>query len=92
VLHEAAELAPKENEPLPEWREAKVDIFLLTCELPHAGQVTSWTALALRTSSSNGQLQSPHTNSNRGINHSHDQEVWFFILCLDAYPIRWLHR
>jgi hypothetical protein len=91
VLHEAAELAPKEKPPPPERREANVDIFLLTCVLPHTGQVTSCTALALRTSSSNGRLQSPHTNSNRGINHSYDQDVWFFILCLDAQLIRWLH-
>jgi hypothetical protein len=54
VLQETAELAPKENEPPPERREAKVEIFLFTCELPHSGQVTSLTELALRTNSSNG--------------------------------------
>ena len=54
VLQEAAELAPSENEP-PETREAKVEIFLFTCELPHLGQVTSLMALALRTSSSKGR-------------------------------------
>jgi hypothetical protein len=70
VLQEAAELAPKENELPAEAREANVDIFLLTCKLPHEGHVTSLTALALRTSSSKGRLQSAHTNSNRGINHS----------------------
>ena len=40
VLHEAAELAPRENDPPPETREANVEIFLLTCELPQIGQVT----------------------------------------------------
>jgi hypothetical protein len=71
VLHEAAELAPRENDPPPpETREAKVEIFLFTCELPHFGQVTSLIALVLRTSSSKDRLQSLHTNSNRGIKHS----------------------
>lgn len=74
VLHEAAELAPRENEPPPEPREAKVDIFLLTCELPQLGQVTSLTALALRTSSSKGRLQSAHMNSNKGIDRSYRKE------------------
>jgi hypothetical protein len=75
VLHEAAELAPRENEPPPELREAKVEIFLVTCKLPQVGQMTSLTALELRTSSSKGRLQSVQTNSNRGINHSWFNEI-----------------
>jgi hypothetical protein len=47
--------------------EAKVEIFLVTFWLLHAGQTTSLTALALRTSSSNGQPHSAHTNSKMGI-------------------------
>jgi hypothetical protein len=70
VLHEAAELAPRENEPPPEIRDANVEIFLFTCELPHSGQITLSIALALCTSSSKDWLQSEHTNSNRGIKHS----------------------
>jgi hypothetical protein len=54
VLHEAPELAPRENEKPPLPRDANVEIFLFTCELPHFGQVTSLTALALRTNSSKG--------------------------------------
>jgi hypothetical protein len=67
VLHEAAELAPNESEPAPEPFEAKVDIFLAIFWLPQAGQLTPSTALALRTSTSNGLLQSVHTNSNNGM-------------------------
>jgi hypothetical protein len=70
VPHEAAELALREKDPPPVTRDAKVEIFLFTCELPHFGQVTSLIALLLRTSSSKDRLQSAHTNSNRGIKHS----------------------
>jgi hypothetical protein len=75
VLHEAAELVPRENAPPSETREAKVEIFLFTCVLPQVGQVTSLTMLALRTSSSKGRLQSAHINSNRGINHSWRKDI-----------------
>jgi hypothetical protein len=92
VLHEAAVLAPREKEPPPETREAKVEIFLLTCELPHFGQVTSLIALLLRTSSSKDRLQSAHTNSNRGIKHSWHKDIFGFILCLDAQAAERLHR
>jgi hypothetical protein len=67
VLHEADGPALSENEPPPVIFEAKVEIFFFTCRLPQVGQITSSTALELRTSSSNGWLQVAHTNSNRGI-------------------------
>jgi hypothetical protein len=56
-----------ENELPPDTLEAKVEIFFLTFWLLHAGQTTSLAALALRTSSSNGQPHSAHTNSKMGI-------------------------
>jgi hypothetical protein len=67
VVQEAAELAPNESEPAPVPFEAKVDIFFEIFWLPQAGHFTPSTALALRTSSSNGFLQSVHTNSNNGM-------------------------
>ncbi len=67
VLQEAAELAPNENEAAPEPFEAKVDIFFDIFWLPQAGHLTPSAALVLRTSSSNGLLQSLHTNSNNGM-------------------------
>jgi hypothetical protein len=67
VLQEAAELAPNESIPAPEPFEAKVDIFFEISWLPQAGHFTLSIALALRTSSSNGWLQSVHTNSNNGM-------------------------
>jgi hypothetical protein len=67
VLQEAAELAPNESKPAPVPFEAKVDIFLAIFWPPQAGHFTPSTALALRTSSSNGLLQSVHTNSNNGM-------------------------
>jgi hypothetical protein len=67
VLQEAAELPPNESEPAPVPFEAKVDIFFEIFWLPQVGHFTPTTALALRTSSSNGLLQSAHTNSNNGM-------------------------
>jgi hypothetical protein len=66
VLQEDA-AAPREKEFPPEILEAKEEIFFLICGLPQAGQFTSWIALALRSSSSNGSPQSVHTNSNIGM-------------------------
>jgi len=51
---ELLKLLPNEAELPPESREANVEIFLVTFWLWHAGQVTSLTLLALKTSSSNG--------------------------------------
>jgi hypothetical protein len=51
---QAAALAFSEIEPPPATFEANLEIFLRTCGLPQAGQVTPSVALALRTSSSNG--------------------------------------
>jgi hypothetical protein len=56
-----------ENELPPATLEAKVEIFFLTFALWHAGQTTSLTTLALRTSSSNGFPHSAQTNSKIGI-------------------------
>jgi hypothetical protein len=70
VEHEAADPALKENELLPAILEAKVDIFFLTSELPHAGQATPSTVLALRTSSSKSRSQVLQTNSKSGMVHS----------------------
>ena len=67
VLHEEAALLPSENDPPPETLEAKVDTFLRTCWLWQAGQVTSFTALALRTNSSNDLPQLVQLNSNKGM-------------------------
>lgn len=66
VLQAAEELL-KESELPPDALEAKVDIFFFTCGLPQAGQVTSPTELALRTSSSNGRPHWLQTNSKIGI-------------------------
>jgi hypothetical protein len=60
-------LGLKENEPPPETLDAKVDTFFFTAFDWHFGQVTSLTALLLRTNSSNDFPQSPHTNSKIGI-------------------------
>ena len=59
-----------ETEVPPETFEAKVEIFLLMCWLPQHGHTTSSTALALRTSSSNGSPHSEHSNSNNGMHTS----------------------
>ncbi len=67
VLHEEAALLPSENDPPPETLEAKVDTFLRTCWLWQAGQITSFTALALRTNSSKDFPQSVQVNSNKGM-------------------------
>jgi len=69
VLQEAALLA-KEELLFPVTREAKVEICFITCSPLQFGQVTSSTALTLRTSSSNGSPQSAHTNSKIGMVHS----------------------
>lgn len=53
VLQEDAELRLEEREPPPMILAAKVEIFRCTSELLHTGQLTSLTALALRSSSSN---------------------------------------
>ena len=52
-----------ENESPPLGRAAKADICLVTCWLPQTGQATSAPAALLRTSFSNGCLQSSHLNS-----------------------------
>jgi hypothetical protein len=51
------------DEAPPLTREAKVDSFFFTWRLPHAGQATSVTRLALSTNSSNGSPQSGQSNS-----------------------------
>jgi hypothetical protein len=70
VLHAPDEAALPSEIELPLSREAKVEIFLRTCGLPHSGQTTSSTALLLRTSSSNDSEHSLHSNSKIGINFS----------------------
>ncbi len=67
VLHEAEDVEPNEKllEPIP--LEANFEIFFFTCVEPQTGQVTSSTALELRTSSSKSLSQVVHTNSNNGI-------------------------
>jgi len=50
-------------------REAKVEIFLVICELPQCGQTTWLTALELKTNSSNSRWHSLHVNSYNGIDH-----------------------
>jgi hypothetical protein len=67
VLQLEAGALLNENELPPATLEAKVEIFFLTCWLLQAGQITSFVALALRTSSSNGQPHSSQTNSKIGI-------------------------
>jgi hypothetical protein len=69
VLQEAAgalEYAPVD----PATIEAKVEICFATWLLPQDGQITSPTALELRTSSSKGDPQSWHKNSKIGIHFS----------------------
>jgi len=68
VLQEALEL--KEDGLPPLNFEAKVETFLRTCLLWHAGQTTSLVALALRTSSSKESPHSRQVNSKIGINSS----------------------
>jgi hypothetical protein len=65
-LQEAAELVEKPLLDPTAW-EAKIDICLITWALPQDGQVTSSITDALRSSSSNGEPQSWHTNSKIGI-------------------------
>lgn len=61
-LHaDAPALSEKELFPLDV--DAKSDIFFLISGLWQEGQIISFTALALRTSSSNGLPHSVHTNS-----------------------------
>jgi hypothetical protein len=54
VLHAGALLAFKEYALPPAIFVAKIEIFFSTCELSHDGHTTLVTALALKTSSSNG--------------------------------------
>jgi hypothetical protein len=70
VLQLAEERLYAETELAPEIFEANVEIFFLTCWLPQHGHTTSSTALALRTSSSNGSPHSEHSNSNNGMHTS----------------------
>jgi len=84
VLQEAAELPPNESKPAPEPFEAKVDSFFEISWLPQAGHFTPSTALALRTSSSNGRSHSLHTNSNNGMNFSSRMGMTDMHLFLDA--------
>jgi hypothetical protein len=72
VLHAPDEAALPSEIELPLSREAKLEIFLRTCGLPHSGQTTSSTALLLRTSSSKDSEQSLHSNSKMGMKLS-----WF---------------
>jgi hypothetical protein len=65
-LQEAVELVEKPLLDPTAW-EAKIDICLITWALPQDGQVTSSITDALRSSSSNGEPQSWHTNSKIGI-------------------------
>jgi hypothetical protein len=67
VLQAAGAEIPRLKAAPPLTFEANVETFLRTCRLPHLGQITSSTALALRTSSSNSFLHSVHSNSNIGI-------------------------
>jgi hypothetical protein len=66
VPQEAA-LWPAEKPDPPLTLEAKMEIFLEISLLPQDGQFTSAIAFELRTNSSKGRPQSPHTNSNNGI-------------------------
>ncbi len=66
VLH-AEEALLKENELPPADLEAKRDTFFRTSVLWQAGQITSSTALELRTSSSKGFPHWLQTNSKIGI-------------------------
>lgn len=65
--HAAADELLEKELVWPATFEANVEIFFLTCTLPHAGQVTPSIALALRMSSSNGWPHSLHWNSKIGI-------------------------
>jgi hypothetical protein len=56
-LHAAAVLALVENDPLPAILEANVEIFFFTRSLWQLGQMTSPTALELKTNSSKVVLQ-----------------------------------
>jgi hypothetical protein len=67
VLQDEAALLKEARLPPPLTLEANTEICFFTCLLPQAGHVTPETAVALRTSSSNGLPHSLHTNSNRGI-------------------------
>jgi hypothetical protein len=67
VLHAPDEAALPSEIELPLSRDAKLEIFLRTCGLPHSGQTTSSTALLLRTSSSNDSEHSLHSNSKMGM-------------------------
>ena len=67
MLQEAAGALPYESAPPLDEAEAKVEICFLMRGLWQVGQVTSFTAAALRTSSSKGFPQSLHTNSKMGI-------------------------
>jgi hypothetical protein len=67
VLQEGAALLKVDRPDPPLTFEANTEICFFTCWLPQAGQVTSETALALRTSSSNGLPHWLHTNSNNGM-------------------------
>jgi len=53
VLQDETELGLEPREPPPTILVAKVEIFRCTCELLHTGQLTSLTALVLRSNSSN---------------------------------------
>jgi len=66
VLQEAAGALEKALAD-PATFEAKVEICLVTCVLSQSGQITSPTALELRTSSSNEVPHSWQTNSKIGI-------------------------
>jgi hypothetical protein len=67
VLHEAAELAPKEKEVPPDTLEAKVEIFFFTSVLPQVGHFTPSMPLEPSTSSSKSSWHFVHTNSYNGI-------------------------
>ena len=72
-LQAADDPALREKELPPAALEANIEICLITSELPQAGQITSSTALALRTSSSKGWLHFEHTNSKSGIIYSNSR-------------------
>jgi len=67
VSQEVAAGLPSEKELPPAALDANVEIFLLTLELPHSGQITSLTAPVLKRSSSKSRSQFEHSNSNIGI-------------------------
>jgi hypothetical protein len=61
---------PSEKVLLPEILDAKVEIFFLTCALPHFGQTTPSINVELRTNSSKDFSHCSQTNSKIGIHLS----------------------